>query len=69
MNIDRYDVLADEGYAGEFWTVEVFKEDGEYIRYDDHIKVVDSYLAEITAAKVEIDKLMLSLEAWDEEFK
>lgn len=42
---------------------------GKYCYYEDHIKVVDSYLAEIAAAKAEIDKLVLSLESWDEEFK
>lgn len=68
MNIDRYDIKS-ESYAGENWTFEVFSTEGEYVRYEDHIKVVDSYLAEIAAAKAEIDKLMLSLETWDEEFK
>ena len=62
MNIDRYDFVGEDCWAR--WDTE-----GEYVSYEDHIKVVDSYLAEIAAAKVEIDKLMLSLESWDEEFK
>lgn len=62
MNIDRYDFVGEDCWAR--WDAE-----GEYVSYEDHIKVVDSYLAEIEAAKAEIDKLMSSLESWDEEFK
>lgn len=62
MSIDRYDFVGDDCWAR-------LDTDGEYVSYEDHIKMVDSYLAEIAAAKAEIDKLMLSLESWDEEFK
>lgn len=62
MNIDRYDFVGDDCWAR-------LDMEGEYVSYEDHIKVVDSYIAEIAAAKAEIDKLMLSLELWDEEFK
>lgn len=68
MNIDRYDpTLADYGNGKELehW----YHPEGGWVRYEDHIKVVDSYLEEIAAAKAEIDKLMLSLESWDEVFK
>lgn len=71
MNINRYDVLA-EGYAGEFWTVEVLKEDGEYVRFDgikDNLEIIDQQLAEIASLKAELFTLMSSLESWDEEFK
>lgn len=65
MCINRYDF---EGEHGEGCWARLGTE-GDYVSYEDHIKVVDSYLAEIAAAKAEIDKLMLSLESWDEEFK
>lgn len=68
MNINRFNpILTDYGNGEELehW----YHPDGDWVRYEDHIKVVDSYLAEIAAAKAEIDKLMLSLESWDEEFK
>lgn len=44
-------------------------EDGEYVHYEDHIKVVDSYIVEIASLKAELATLMSSLETWDEEFK
>lgn len=42
---------------------------GRYCFYDDHIKIVDQQLAEISSLKAELDKLMSSLEQWDEVFK
>ena len=62
MNIQRYEVYTEVGGRHE-------DESGEFVYYEDHIKVVESYIAGIAAAKVEIDKLMLSLKAWDEKFK
>lgn len=62
MSIDRYDFVGADCWAR-------LDTDGEYVSYEDHIRVVDSYLAEIASAKAEIDKLMSSLESWDEEFK
>lgn len=62
MSIDRYDFVGADCWAR-------LGTDGEYVSYEDHIRVVDSYLAEIASAKAEIDKLMSSLESWDEEFK
>ena len=68
MSINRYEIKACERNWEPF-AKEVPSDTGEYVHYEDHMKVVDSYLAEIAAAKAEIDKLMLSLESWDEEFK
>ena len=68
MSINRYNpILTDYGNGEELehW----YHPKGEFVYYEDHIRVVDSYLAEIASAKAEIDKLMLSLESWDEEFK
>lgn len=62
MNIDRYDFVGEDCWAR-------LDTEGEYVSYEDHIKVVDSYLAEIAAAKAELATLMSSLETWDEEFK
>jgi len=66
MSINRYDIYANDWAT---WTTYDQNSGGDYVLYEDHIKVVDSYLAEIAAAKAEIDKLMSSLESWDEEFK
>lgn len=66
MSIDRYDIYANDWATGTTYDQ---NSGGEYVLYEDHIKVVDYYLEEIAAAKVEIDKLMSSLESWDEEFK
>lgn len=68
MSIDRYDPIITNYGCGEeieYW----YDPEGKFVYYEDHIKMVDSYIAEIAAAKAEIDKLMLSLELWDEEFK
>lgn len=62
MSIDRYDFVGADCWAR-------LDTGGEYVSYEDHIKVVDSYLAEIAAAKAELATLMSSLETWDEEFK
>lgn len=62
-------IIKSESYAGENWTFEVFSTEGEYVRYDDHIKIIDQQLAEIASLKAELATLMSSLETWDEEFK
>lgn len=68
MSINRYEIKACERNWEPF-AKEVPSDTGEYVHYEDHMKVVDSYLAEIAAAKAELATLMSSLETWDEEFK
>ena len=68
MNIQRYEPVLTgffEGVEIEHW----YNPEGEFVYYDDHIKIVDQQLAEINSLKAELAKLMSSLEQWDEVFK
>lgn len=69
MIIKRYQVYLD--HLNEYESqVEVDEaEGGEFVYWDDHIKIVDQQLAEISSLKASLAKLMSSLEQWDEVFK
>ena len=41
----------------------------EVVTLEDHLEQVAVYVKETDSLKAEIDKLMSSLESWDEEFK
>lgn len=68
MSVYRYNpILTDYGNGGELehW----YHPQGVWVYYEDHIKILDQHIAEVTSLKAELASLMSSLESWDEEFK
>lgn len=66
MSIEPFDLYARDFASG---IIKDTNSGGDYVLYDDHIKIVDEQLAEIASLKAELFTLMSSLETWDEEFK
>lgn len=68
MSINRYEIKACERNWEPF-AKEVPSDTGEYVHYEDHMKVVEPLQAEIASLKEELFTLASPLESWDEEFK